>query len=175
MDVIQMAAGDQPIFPARRGPGWVLAPKTRACVYPTLALGARIGSSDRRNGQRRANWAQTLLVNTRTVAPNVITALAHAYGDRFLDAPPSTSARVRRYSSSHPASWRAALLALWKSFAGALDLGEQPQTAASKEPSHNHMLRVQLAGIAESIVGAAIALAPQASAEGQDDNFLALL
>jgi Protein of unknown function (DUF732) len=41
--------------------------------------------------------------------------------------------------------------------------------------SHNHTLRMQLAGIAESIVGAAIALAPQASADGQDDNFLALL
>ena len=41
--------------------------------------------------------------------------------------------------------------------------------------SHNQMLRVQLAGIAESIVGAAIALAPQASADGQDDNFLAML
>ena len=37
------------------------------------------------------------------------------------------------------------------------------------------MLRVRLAGIAESMVGAAIALAPQASADGQDDNFLALL
>lgn len=75
MDVIQMAAGDQSIFPARRGPGW----------------------------------------------------------------------------------------------------GERPQTAASMKLSHNHMLRAQLAGIAESIVGAAIALAPQAGADGQDDNFLALL
>ncbi|HZC93905.1 MAG TPA: DUF732 domain-containing protein [Mycobacterium sp.] len=37
------------------------------------------------------------------------------------------------------------------------------------------MLRLQLAGIAESVVGAALALAPQASADGQDDNFLALL
>jgi hypothetical protein len=46
-------------------------------------------------------------------------------------------------------------------------------TAARR--SHNHMLRVRLVGIAESMVGAAIALAPQASADGQDDNFLALL
>jgi hypothetical protein len=40
-----------------------------------------------------------------------------------------------------------------------------------KNPPHNHM---PLAGIAGPIVGAAIALAPQASA-GQDDDFLALL
>ena len=53
--------------------------------------------------------------------------------------------------------------------------GERRQTAASMKLSHNHKLRVQLAGIAESIVGAALALAPQASADGQDDNFLALL
>jgi hypothetical protein len=51
--------------------------------------------------------------------------------------------------------------------------GDHPILLARR--SHNHMLRVQLAGIAESIVGAAIALAPQASADGQDDNFLALL
>lgn len=51
--------------------------------------------------------------------------------------------------------------------------GDHPVLPARR--SHNHMLRVQLAGIAESIVGAAIALAPQASADGQDDNFLALL
>jgi uncharacterized membrane protein YgcG len=50
-----------------------------------------------------------------------------------------------------------------------------PASAASMRLSHNHTLRVQLAAIAESIVGAAIALAPQASAGGQDDNFLALL
>jgi hypothetical protein len=51
--------------------------------------------------------------------------------------------------------------------------GDHPILPARR--SHNHMLRVQVAGIAESIVGAAIALAPQASADGQDDNFLAML
>src|ERR1700743_3227052 len=49
--------------------------------------------------------------------------------------------------------------------------GDHPILPARR--SHNHMLRMQLAGIAESIVGAA--LAPQASADGQEDNFLALL
>jgi len=51
--------------------------------------------------------------------------------------------------------------------------GDHPILPARR--SHNHMLRMQLAGIAESIVGAALALAPQASADGQEDNFLALL
>jgi len=37
-------------------------------------------------GKARAAWAQTLVVNTGTVAPDVITALAHAYGERFFDA-----------------------------------------------------------------------------------------
>jgi uncharacterized membrane protein YgcG len=53
--------------------------------------------------------------------------------------------------------------------------GRVLEPKAHMKRSHNHMLRVQLAGIAESIVGAAIALAPQAGADGQDDNFLALL
>src|ERR1700743_3207550 len=51
--------------------------------------------------------------------------------------------------------------------------GDHPILPARR--SHNHMLRMQLAGIAESIVRAALALAPQASADGQEDNFLALL
>jgi 3-hydroxyisobutyrate dehydrogenase-like beta-hydroxyacid dehydrogenase len=38
-------------------------------------------------GQARASWEQTLVVNTGTVAPNVLTALAHVYGERFVDAP----------------------------------------------------------------------------------------
>src|SRR5271163_1148730 len=38
------------------------------------------------HGQARASWAQTLVVNTGTVAPEVITALAHAYGERFVNA-----------------------------------------------------------------------------------------
>jgi Protein of unknown function (DUF732) len=54
-----------------------------------------------------------------------------------------------------------------------MNAGDHPIVTARR--SHNHMLRMQLAGIAESIVGAALALAPQASADGQDDNFLALL
>lgn len=37
-------------------------------------------------GEARASWAQTLVVNTGTVAPEVITALAYAYRDRFVAA-----------------------------------------------------------------------------------------
>ena len=37
-------------------------------------------------GAARASWAQTLVVNTATVAPDAVTALVHAYGDRFVAA-----------------------------------------------------------------------------------------
>jgi prephenate dehydrogenase len=37
-------------------------------------------------GGARSAWAQTLVVNTGTVAPDVITALGHAYGERFVNA-----------------------------------------------------------------------------------------
>ena len=37
-------------------------------------------------GEARASWAQTLVVNTATVAPDAITALVKAYGDRFVAA-----------------------------------------------------------------------------------------
>jgi hypothetical protein len=60
--------------------------------------------------------------------------------------------------------------ALSNSYAVAVDHRIAPPTVR-KNPSHHHM---PLAGIAGPIVGAAIALAPQASA-GQDDDFLALL
>jgi 3-hydroxyisobutyrate dehydrogenase len=49
-------------------------------------------------GEARASWAQTLVVNTATVAPDAITALVKAYGDRFVAAEilgaPQASARV---------------------------------------------------------------------------------
>ena len=38
------------------------------------------------HGEARPAWAQTLVVNTGTVAPEVITALAHTYGERFVNA-----------------------------------------------------------------------------------------
>jgi 3-hydroxyisobutyrate dehydrogenase-like beta-hydroxyacid dehydrogenase len=38
-------------------------------------------------GKARMSWAQTVVVNTGTVARDVITALAHAYGDGFVKAP----------------------------------------------------------------------------------------
>jgi Protein of unknown function (DUF732) len=58
---------------------------------------------------------------------------------------------------------------------GAIQLASIEHPILPARRSHHQTLRVQLAGIAESIVGAAIALAPQAGADGQDDNFLALL
>jgi 3-hydroxyisobutyrate dehydrogenase-like beta-hydroxyacid dehydrogenase len=107
-------------------------------------------------GEARASWAQTLVVNTGTVAPDVVAALAHAYGERFVDAPILGAPQALRSGAAKfivggPASGRAALLPLWKAFAGALDVGEDPQTAAVIKLLHNQMLLVQLAVIAETL------------------------
>ena len=107
-------------------------------------------------GQARASWEQTLVVNTGTVAPDVLTALAHAYGERFVDAqiigaPQALRSGAAKFIVGGPASGRAALVPLWKAFAGALDVGENPQTAAVIKLLHNQMLLVQLAVIAETV------------------------
>ena len=107
-------------------------------------------------GQARASWARTLVVNTGTVAPDVITALAHAYGERFVNAqiiaaPQALRSGAAKFIVGGPASGRAALLPVWKGFAGALDVGENAQTAAVIKLLNNQMLLVQLAVIAETI------------------------
>jgi 3-hydroxyisobutyrate dehydrogenase-like beta-hydroxyacid dehydrogenase len=107
-------------------------------------------------GQARTSWEQTLVVNTGTVAPDVLTALAHVYGERFVDAqiigaPQALRSGAAKFIVGGPASGRAALLPLWKAFAGALDVGEDPQTAAVIKLLNNQMLLVQLAVIAETV------------------------
>jgi 3-hydroxyisobutyrate dehydrogenase-like beta-hydroxyacid dehydrogenase len=107
-------------------------------------------------GQAQASWARTLVVNTGTVAPDVITALAHAYGERFVNAqiiaaPEALRSGAAKFIVGGPESGRATLLPLWKAFAGALDVGERPQTAAIIKLLHNQMLLVQLAVIAETL------------------------
>lgn len=107
-------------------------------------------------GEARASWAKTLVVNTGTVAPDVVTALAHAYGERFVNAqivgsPLALRSGAAKLIVGGPASGRAALLPLWSGFAGALDVGERPQTAAIIKLLNNQMLLVQLAVIAETL------------------------
>ena len=107
-------------------------------------------------GHARTSWEPTLVVNTGTVAPDVVTALAHVYGERFVDAPIIGAPQALRSGAAKfivggPASGRAMLLPLWKAFAGALDVGERPQTAAVIKLLHNQMLLVQLAVIAETL------------------------
>jgi 3-hydroxyisobutyrate dehydrogenase-like beta-hydroxyacid dehydrogenase len=107
-------------------------------------------------GQARASWARTLVVNTGTVAPDVIGALGHAYGERFVNAqiiaaPEALRSGAGKFIVGGPASGRATLLPLWKAFAGALDVGENAQTAAVIKLLHNQMLLVQLAVIAETV------------------------
>jgi 3-hydroxyisobutyrate dehydrogenase-like beta-hydroxyacid dehydrogenase len=107
-------------------------------------------------GDSRESWAQTLVVNTGTVAPEVITALAYAYGERFLNAhiiaaPQAVRSGAAKFIVGGPASARDVLRPLWDVFAGALDVGESPQTAAVIKLLHNHMLLVQLAVIAETL------------------------
>jgi 3-hydroxyisobutyrate dehydrogenase-like beta-hydroxyacid dehydrogenase len=107
-------------------------------------------------GDARASWAQTMVVNTGTAAPNVITDLAHAYGERFVNAliiaaPQALRSGAAKFIVGGPASGRAALLPLWQAFAGALDVGEDPQTAAVIKLLHNQMLLVQLAVNAETL------------------------
>jgi 3-hydroxyisobutyrate dehydrogenase-like beta-hydroxyacid dehydrogenase len=108
------------------------------------------------NGEARASWAQTLVANTGTVAIEVITALAEAYGDRFvnaqiLGAPQAVGWGTASFVVGGPASARAALVPVWKSFAGALDVGDHPETAAIIKLLNNQMLLVQLAVIAETV------------------------
>jgi 3-hydroxyisobutyrate dehydrogenase-like beta-hydroxyacid dehydrogenase len=107
-------------------------------------------------GKARVSWAQTLVVNTGTVAPEVITALAHAYGDRFvaaqiIGAPQAVRSGAATFIVAGPASAREALLPVWKAFAAPLDVGDRPQTAAIIKLLHNQMLLVQLAVIAETL------------------------
>jgi len=107
-------------------------------------------------GEARASWAPTLVVNTGTVAPDVISALAHAYGERFVNAqiiaaPQALRSGAAKFIVGGPASGRATLLPLWKGFAGTLDVGERPQTAAVIKLLNNQMLLVQLAVIAETV------------------------
>ncbi|MDT5137325.1 MAG: hypothetical protein QOD58_1587 [Mycobacterium sp.] len=108
------------------------------------------------HGQARSAWAHTLVVNTGTVAPGVITALAHTYGARFVNAqivaaPQALRSGAATFIVGGPASARDTLLRLWMVFAGALEVGESPQTAAIIKLLHNQMLQVQLAVIAETI------------------------
>lgn len=107
-------------------------------------------------GQARTSWVQTLVVNTGTVAPDVVTVLARVYGERFVNAPIIGAPQALRSGAAKfivggPTSGRAALLPLWKAFAGALDVGEEPQTAAVIKLLNNQMLLVQLAVIAETL------------------------
>jgi 3-hydroxyisobutyrate dehydrogenase-like beta-hydroxyacid dehydrogenase len=107
-------------------------------------------------GEARANWAQTVVVNTGTVAPDVITALAKAYGGTFVEAPilgapQALSSGAAKFVVAGPASARAALVPVWKAFAGALDVGDHPETAAIVKLLNNHMLLVQSAAVAETL------------------------
>ena len=90
------------------------------------------------------------------MAPDVLIALADAYGERFVDAqiigaPQALRSGAATFIVGGPASARAALLPLWQAFAGVLDVGEEPQTAAVIKLLHNQMLLVQLAVIAETL------------------------
>ncbi|MGA8331575.1 MAG: NAD-binding protein, partial [Mycobacterium sp.] len=123
-------------------------------------------------GEPRARWAQTLVVNTGTVAPDVIAALGHAYGERFvnaeiLGAPQALRSGAAKFIVGGPAVARQALRPLWQAFAGVLDVGENPQTAAVIKLLNNQMLLVQLAVIAETIRGG--------RAAGVDDATLAAI
>lgn len=108
------------------------------------------------NGEARASWAQTVVVNTGTVALDVITALAEAYGDGFvnaeiLGAPQAVRSGAASFVIGGPASARAALIPVWTAFASPLDVGDRPETAAIIKLLNNQMLLVQLAVIAETI------------------------
>ncbi|MDT5177918.1 MAG: hypothetical protein QOJ95_2116 [Mycobacterium sp.] len=108
------------------------------------------------NGEARASWAQTLVANTGTVAIEVITALAKAYGDNFvnaqiLGAPQALRSGTASFVVAGPPSARAALVPVWKAFARALDVGDRPETAAIIKLLNNQMLLVQLAVIAETV------------------------
>ena len=107
-------------------------------------------------GEARASWAQTLVVNTATVAPDAITALVKAYGDRFvaaeiLGAPQAVRSGAATFVVGGPASAREALAPLWNVFAGVLDVGDRPETAAIMKLLNNQMLLAQVAVIAETV------------------------
>jgi 3-hydroxyisobutyrate dehydrogenase-like beta-hydroxyacid dehydrogenase len=107
-------------------------------------------------GEARASWAQTLVVNTATVAPDAITALVKAYGDRFvaaeiLGAPQAVRSGTATFVVGGPASARAALAPVWNVFAGVLDVGDRPETAAIMKLLNNQMLLAQVAVIAETV------------------------
>jgi 3-hydroxyisobutyrate dehydrogenase-like beta-hydroxyacid dehydrogenase len=122
------------------------------------------------HGEPRASWAQTLVVNTGTVSPDVNTALAGAYGERFVNAPIIGAPQAVRSGTATfiiggAAAARAALAPVWGSFARTLDVGDRPETAMTMKILHNHMFIVELAVIAETIrVG---------RAAGVDDAILA--
>jgi 3-hydroxyisobutyrate dehydrogenase-like beta-hydroxyacid dehydrogenase len=85
-----------------------------------------------------------------------VNALAYVCGERFVNAqiiaaPPALRSGAAKFIVGGPASGRAALLPLWKAFAGTLDVGEDPRTAAVIKLLHNQMLLVQLAVIAETL------------------------
>jgi 3-hydroxyisobutyrate dehydrogenase-like beta-hydroxyacid dehydrogenase len=108
------------------------------------------------NGEARASWAQTLVANTGTVAIEVISSLAKAYGDNFvnaqiLGAPQALRSGTASFVVAGPPSARAALVPVWKAFARALDVGDRPETAAIIKLLNNQMLLVQLAVIAETV------------------------
>jgi 3-hydroxyisobutyrate dehydrogenase-like beta-hydroxyacid dehydrogenase len=107
-------------------------------------------------GQPRASWAQTLVVNTGTVSPDVITALGDVYRERFVNAPIIGAPQAVRSGTATfivggAAAARAALAPVWDSFAQALDVGDRPETAAIMKILHNHTFIVELAVIAETI------------------------
>jgi 3-hydroxyisobutyrate dehydrogenase-like beta-hydroxyacid dehydrogenase len=90
------------------------------------------------------------------VALEVITALAKAYGDGFvnlqiLGAPQAVRSGAASFVVGGPASARAALAPVWMDFAGVHDVGDRPETAAVIKLLNNQMLLVQLAVIAETI------------------------
>ena len=106
-------------------------------------------------GEARASWAQTLVVNTATVAPDATTALVKAYGDRFvaaeiLGAPQAVRSGAATFVVGGPASAREALAPVWNVFAGVLDVGDRPETAAIMKLLNNQMLLAQVAVIAET-------------------------
>jgi len=122
-------------------------------------------------GDARPRWAQPLVVNTGTVAPEVVTVLARTYGDRFVDtpilgAPQAVRSGAASFIVGGPAPARAALAPIWKSFAGAHDVGDRPETAACVKLLNNQMLLVQLAAIAETVrAGRAAGIDDATSAE----------
>ena len=108
------------------------------------------------DGKARASWAQTLVVNTGTVSPNVITALGDAYGERFVNAPiigapQAVRSGTAKFIVGGPAAARAALAPVWGLFAPAFDVGDRPETAMTMKILHNHMFIVELAVVAEAI------------------------